>query len=126
MNKEQFQGQWNQIKGKIKEKWGKLTDDDLATVNGKREQLIGLLQKKYGIAKERAEQELVQFESSIKTAMGNRPSNESMNEGQYSKQNRTDKKERTGKNQFKSTPSNDDTSSEPTTHGGRDERPGRF
>lgn len=58
MNKDQFQGQWKSIKGKIKEKWGKLTDDDLTQINGKREQLVGQLQKKYGYAKEKAEEEL--------------------------------------------------------------------
>jgi uncharacterized protein YjbJ (UPF0337 family) len=62
MNKEQFQGQWNQIKGKIKEKWGNLTDDDLTVINGKRDQLVGLLQKKYGKQKEIVEKELAEFE----------------------------------------------------------------
>ncbi len=61
MNKEQFQGQWNELKGKIKQKWGKLTDDDLTQINGKREQLLGKLQQKYGLAKEKAEEEFTRW-----------------------------------------------------------------
>lgn len=57
MNREQFEGSWHQLKGKIKEKWGKLTDDDIAVINGKYEQFIGKLQQKYGYSKEQAEKE---------------------------------------------------------------------
>lgn len=62
MNKEALKGDWKLVKGKIKEKWGKLTDDDLTEINGKREQLLGKIQKKYGLAKEKAEQELANWE----------------------------------------------------------------
>lgn len=62
MNKDTLKGDWNMIKGKIKEKWGKLTDDDLAAINGKKEQLLGAIQKKYGLAKDKAEQELATWE----------------------------------------------------------------
>lgn len=62
MNKDTLRGEWNLIKGKIKEKWGKLTDDDLTEINGKREQLLGKIQKKYGVVKEKAEQELTEWE----------------------------------------------------------------
>jgi uncharacterized protein YjbJ (UPF0337 family) len=62
MNKNTLRGEWSLIKGKIKEKWGKLTDDDLTEINGKREQLLGKIQKKYGLAKEQAEQELTEWE----------------------------------------------------------------
>ena len=55
MNKEQFEGKWKQFKGKVKEKWGKLTDDDLARVNGKFDQFVGVLQERYGYKKEEAE-----------------------------------------------------------------------
>lgn len=48
MNKEQFEGIWNQMKGKVKEKWGKLTDDDLTQINGRRDQLLGKLEQRYG------------------------------------------------------------------------------
>ena len=64
MNKETFQGQWKILKGQVKEKWGKLTDDEITRVDGKREQLVGLLEKKYGYAKERAEEELDEWEKS--------------------------------------------------------------
>jgi uncharacterized protein YjbJ (UPF0337 family) len=58
MNKDQLQGDWKNLKGKIKEKWGKLTDDDLKVIEGKRDQLAGKLQERYGYAKEQAEKEL--------------------------------------------------------------------
>jgi uncharacterized protein YjbJ (UPF0337 family) len=56
MNKEQIAGQWQQLKGKIKERWGKLTDDDVALYNGKREQFFGKVKEQYGVAKEEAEE----------------------------------------------------------------------
>lgn len=62
MNKDTLQGDWNVMKGKIKEKWGKLTDDDLTEIKGKRDQLLGKIQKRYGLAKDKAEQELTQWE----------------------------------------------------------------
>jgi uncharacterized protein YjbJ (UPF0337 family) len=65
MNNELFKGNWNQFKGKIKEKWGKLTDDEITQINGKRDQLLGRLQKRYGWEKERAEAELKRFEDSL-------------------------------------------------------------
>ncbi len=67
MNWDQIQGNWKQFTGKVKEKWGKLTDDDLTTVAGKRDQLSGILQKRYGYAKEEAERELDSFASNIKS-----------------------------------------------------------
>lgn len=65
MNWEQILGNWRQFKGKVKEKWGDLTDDDLNRVAGKKDQLIGKVQKKYGIAKEEAEKQVKEFEESI-------------------------------------------------------------
>jgi len=65
VNKETLQGQWKQFQGKIKEKWGKLTDDELTQINGRREMLVGKLQEKYGMAKERAEKEVQSFEESL-------------------------------------------------------------
>ena len=64
MNKEQAQGNWNQLKGKIKETWGNLTDDDIALFNGKTEQFYGKLQEKYGVAKEKAEKQIKEFKDS--------------------------------------------------------------
>lgn len=58
MNRDQFEGNWHQLKGKVREKWGQFTNDDIAKMSGKYEQFLGSLQKKYGYSKERAEQEL--------------------------------------------------------------------
>jgi uncharacterized protein YjbJ (UPF0337 family) len=57
MNKDIFEGKWKEMRGQVKEWWGKLTDDDLEQVGGKADQLIGLLQQKYGYTKEHAEEE---------------------------------------------------------------------
>lgn len=54
-------GNWHQLTGKIKEKWGKLTDDDLQAIDGKRDQLAGFLQKHYGISREEAERDADAF-----------------------------------------------------------------
>jgi uncharacterized protein YjbJ (UPF0337 family) len=62
MNWETMKGSWSQFKGKIKETWGNLTDDDLDRVAGKRDQLLGAIQKRYGIAKEEAERQIRDFE----------------------------------------------------------------
>ena len=61
MDKEQFEGKWHEYKGKIKEKWGKLTDDDLTEIRGKKEALIGKIQSRYGYTKEKVEKELSEF-----------------------------------------------------------------
>ncbi len=61
VNADVIQGKWKELRGKIKERWSKLTDYDLDHIEGKREQLAGLLQHKYGYAKERAEQEIDKF-----------------------------------------------------------------
>jgi uncharacterized protein YjbJ (UPF0337 family) len=61
MNWEQMEGSWKQVKGKVKERWGRLTDDDLEKINGRRDQLVGQIQEKYGIAREVAEEQLQQF-----------------------------------------------------------------
>ena len=57
MNQDVFEGKWKEMRGQIKEWWGKLTDDDLERVGGKADQLIGVLQQKYGYTKEHAEEE---------------------------------------------------------------------
>ena len=66
MNWDQIQGDWKQLAGKVKEKWGKLTDDDLTVIAGKRDQLAGILQQKYGYAKEVVENELDAFTKALK------------------------------------------------------------
>ncbi len=58
MHKEEFEGKWHQFKGKIQEKWNKITHDDIAHINGKYDIFLGKLQKKYGFTKEQAEREL--------------------------------------------------------------------
>lgn len=62
MNQDTMQGTWRQFKGKVREQWGKLTDDDLDVIDGKREQLLGRLQERYGIAREKAEEQIRAFE----------------------------------------------------------------
>ena len=57
MNKDIFEGKWKEMRGQVKEWWGKLTDDDLEQVGGKWDQLIAVLQQKYGYTREQAEQE---------------------------------------------------------------------
>ncbi len=61
MNWDQLQGSWKEYKGKVREKWGKLTDDDLNTFSGKREQLVGRIQHHYGVAKEIAGRQTDEF-----------------------------------------------------------------
>ena len=58
MNWDMIQGNWKQFQGKAKQKWGKLTDDDLTHVEGKRTELLGLIQSRYGHAKEVADREI--------------------------------------------------------------------
>ncbi len=56
-----FQSQWKQLRGKVKEKWGELTDDDLDKVNGQFDQLVGMIQEKYEITRAKAEKEVNEF-----------------------------------------------------------------
>ena len=58
MNWDQVEGNWKQIKGKAKQMWANLTDDDLDNIAGKRQELAGRLQAKYGLAKEKVEQQI--------------------------------------------------------------------
>ena len=58
MNKDVFEGKWKQMRGQVREWWGKLTDDDLDKVAGKFDNFIGVLQEKHGYTRERAEKEL--------------------------------------------------------------------
>jgi uncharacterized protein YjbJ (UPF0337 family) len=58
MNWDQIEGSWKQIKGKAKAQWGRLTDDELDVAAGRREQLIGIIQERYGYARDRAEREV--------------------------------------------------------------------
>jgi uncharacterized protein YjbJ (UPF0337 family) len=58
MNRDTLSGQWNQLKGSVREQWGKLTNDDLDQIQGKSEQLVGKLQERYGIARDEAQRQL--------------------------------------------------------------------
>ena len=58
MNRDQIQGEWKQLKGKAKEQWGKLTDDDLTRVEGNIDQLAGRIQERYGIERAEAERQI--------------------------------------------------------------------
>jgi uncharacterized protein YjbJ (UPF0337 family) len=73
MNWDQLEGKWKQYSGKAKEKWGKLTDDDLAVIHGRRDQLIGKIQERYGIAKQEAEKQVDEFARSFREATQERP-----------------------------------------------------
>jgi uncharacterized protein YjbJ (UPF0337 family) len=58
MNRDTLSGQWNQLKGSVREHWGKLTNDDLDQIQGKSEQFVGKLQERYGIARDEAQRQL--------------------------------------------------------------------
>ena len=62
MNQDTMAGNWKQMKGKMQEQWGKLTDDDFDVAAGKRDQLLGKIQERYGVAKEEAEKQMKEFE----------------------------------------------------------------
>ena len=62
MNWDIVKGDWKRFKGKVKEAWGKLTDDDLDIIEGRRDQLVGLVQKHYGLARDQAERQVERFE----------------------------------------------------------------
>jgi uncharacterized protein YjbJ (UPF0337 family) len=66
MNEDTLKGNWLQVKGKIKEQWGKLTDDDLDVIAGKRDQLLGKIQERQGLAKDAAEKQLKDWEDRTK------------------------------------------------------------
>ena len=58
MNQDTLQGQWTQLKGKVREQWGKLTSDDVDQIQGRGEQLVGKIQERYGVAKDEAQRQL--------------------------------------------------------------------
>lgn len=58
MDWNRVEGNWKMVKGRVKEKWGKLTDDDLTAINGKRDQLEGRIQERYGIARDKVRKEV--------------------------------------------------------------------
>ena len=73
MNKEQAEGKFEQLKGKLKETWGKLTDNDITLYDGKREQFLGKLKEHYGLAKEDAEVKIKALEDAWHAVNKNKP-----------------------------------------------------
>jgi uncharacterized protein YjbJ (UPF0337 family) len=65
MNKDQVIGKWEEIKGSVREQWGKLTDDDITEIEGSRQKLAGKLQKYYGVASEKAEDQIREWEDTV-------------------------------------------------------------
>lgn len=65
MNWDQISGKWKQFTGKAREKWGKLTDDDLEVIKGDRDQLIGKIQERYGYSREQAEREADEWQRGL-------------------------------------------------------------
>ena len=65
MNQDRIAGQWKQLSGKMKEKWGKLTDDDLTQAEGNTEYLTGRVQERYGIARDVAEKQVKEFSKTL-------------------------------------------------------------
>jgi uncharacterized protein YjbJ (UPF0337 family) len=68
MNWDRVQGNWKQFKGKVQEQWGKLSDDHIDVINGRREMLAGKLQESYGITKDEAERQISDWEHSVSDA----------------------------------------------------------
>jgi uncharacterized protein YjbJ (UPF0337 family) len=67
-----LKGKWKELKGQVKARWGKLTDDDLGRIEGRRDQMIGLLQQRYGYAKREAEEELDDFVNGLSAQVSSR------------------------------------------------------
>jgi uncharacterized protein YjbJ (UPF0337 family) len=65
MNEDKIKGQWKQLAGKLKTKWGKLTDDDLKVVAGDSEYLAGKIQERYGVARDEAHKQIKEFGRSL-------------------------------------------------------------
>ncbi len=65
MNWDRIEGNWRELKGKAKEQWGKLTDDDVDVIAGKRDQMVGRVQKAYGISRDEADKQVSDWESRL-------------------------------------------------------------
>ncbi len=70
MNWDRIEGNWKQFKGQAREKWGELTSDDIDVVAGRREQLIGRIQERYGIARDEAEKQVDEFQRALSDKSG--------------------------------------------------------
>jgi uncharacterized protein YjbJ (UPF0337 family) len=65
MNWDRIEGNWKQFKGRARQQWGKLTDDELDQVEGRREELVGRVQERYGIARDEAERQVRDWETRL-------------------------------------------------------------
>ncbi|MCB1587375.1 MAG: CsbD family protein [Xanthomonadales bacterium] len=65
MNSDIIKGKWKQIRGRVKEQWGELTDDDLDVAEGHRDYLVGKIQERYGVARDKAAEKVREFEASL-------------------------------------------------------------
>ena len=65
MNWDQIKGNWKQFSGQAKQQWGKLTDDDITRMHGEREELVGRIQERYGIARDEADRQVKQWETGL-------------------------------------------------------------
>lgn len=72
MNWDQVQGQWHTVKAKVRQKWGKLTDDDLEQIRGRREELLSRLQTRYGSKREELEKNVDEFMRTLDISAGGR------------------------------------------------------
>ena len=69
MNQDTLKGQWTQLKGKVREQWGKLTNDDLDQIQGGGEQLVGRIQERYGIARDEAQRQVDAWDPQARRAV---------------------------------------------------------
>lgn len=67
MNEDVLKGKWKQLKGEVKQQWGRLTDDDLSRIEGNRDELVGRIQERYGYSREEAEREVEEYFDSRRT-----------------------------------------------------------
>jgi uncharacterized protein YjbJ (UPF0337 family) len=70
MNWDTIEGKWDQLKGQLRSKWGKLTDDDVTQLAGKKDRLVGKLQERYGLMKDAAERQVDEWIDSLRDTMG--------------------------------------------------------
>lgn len=70
MNRDTFKGQWKQLKGEVKRRWGMLTDDELDQIEGNFDKLVGRIQERYGYQRDQAERELNEFLAAYKEPVG--------------------------------------------------------
>ena len=69
MNKDTFKGEWNQLKGKIKQEWADLTDDDLTHAEGSFDKLVGRIQERYGHTKDKVEQQVREWREGVQNSV---------------------------------------------------------